>query len=144
MKIANGTIVRLDYSVLTTDGELVEAKQINYEHGKMKMRHQQLLDALEGKSVGDVVELEIPNFFGVRDESDVKRLPRSAMPRDLKLEKGKRVEATTDKGKSVQLTVVDFSDKEVVLDGNHPLAGRSIVVRLKVLSVALPPPPPRA
>ncbi len=87
---------------------------------------------LEGKSVGDRVEtrLEPEDAFGDYDENLVRMEPRGRFPEGLEV--GMRVEGDDGKG---LYTVTDIAEGQVVLDGNHPLAGMALKFAARVAGV---------
>ena len=87
---------------------------------------------LEGKSVGERVEtrLEPEDAFGDYDENLLRMEPRAKFPDGLEV--GMRVEG--DDGKGIY-TVTDIAEGQVVLDGNHPLAGMALKFVARVAGV---------
>lgn len=87
---------------------------------------------LEGKSAGDRVEarLEPEDAFGDYDENLLRMEPRAKFPDGLDV--GMRVEG--DDGKGIY-TVTDIAEGQVVLDGNHPLAGMALKFACRVADV---------
>lgn len=90
-------------------------------------------DALLKLAPGAETEVTVPLAYGPRDETKVESWPLEAfgkMAKDLKV--GARV-AGVREGKPAQPTVVALDGKSAVLDFNHPLAGKTVVYRLKRL-----------
>jgi FKBP-type peptidyl-prolyl cis-trans isomerase SlyD len=99
-------------------------------------------EALQGHTVGDTVELHIePNdAFGDYDDQLIFLEPRALFPESL--EEGMTFEGSAlpggtspDAPRDVLYTVTEIYPDHVVLDGNHPLAGIALRIRLRVHGV---------
>jgi FKBP-type peptidyl-prolyl cis-trans isomerase SlyD len=127
MNISENTVVTIEYSLSDGEGNLLEQSTADenfaYLHG-----HGQLLEpleeALEGKEVGDRVQINIDpeNGFGQRNEELVITVPRDRFPEDEDITEGMQVEAETEQGHQI-FTILGVKDEGVTLDGNHPYAG---------------------
>ena len=73
--------------------------------------------------------------YGPHDDARVQAIPRSAIPEDVAVDVGTRLQANTPDGEPVNLTVVDLDDSSVTVDANHPLAGRDLVFDLELVEV---------
>jgi FKBP-type peptidyl-prolyl cis-trans isomerase 2 len=85
--------------------------------------------------VGDLrrVTLRPREAFGARDPKLVLELAREEFPKDLAV--GDELEAEDATGRTVPLKIVDLDDERVVADTNHPLAGQSVTLELRVETV---------
>ncbi|HVZ46306.1 MAG TPA: FKBP-type peptidyl-prolyl cis-trans isomerase [Ramlibacter sp.] len=98
-------------------------------------------EALQGHEPGDRVDLHLEpgDAFGDYDESRVFLEPRSLFPKEL--EEGMTFEGlpegarSADAPRDVLYTVTEIYPDDVVLDGNHPLAGIALRLHLKVEGV---------
>jgi FKBP-type peptidyl-prolyl cis-trans isomerase SlpA len=93
--------------------------------------------ALYGLEAGDTETLELApgQAFGARDESLIQTLPRSDFPADMALEAGLVIGFTTPSGEETAGLIRRLEGDQVQVDFNHPLAGRSLTLRLEVLDV---------
>src|SRR5256885_5958018 len=80
--------------------------------------------ALDGKAVGDTltVDLAVEDAFGARDESLTRTIPKGEFPPGVKV--GGQLRGTDDQGQPQIYHVVKIKGPVVLLDGNHPLAGK--------------------
>lgn len=70
----------------------------------------------------------------IRD--DLKReVKRSELPQDLTPEVGMGLVSTSPDGQETNLHVVEVKDESIVLDGNHPLAGKDLIFDLEVVGI---------
>jgi len=144
MKISQGHLVSLDYVLSIKDGEVVESSEqegpLEYLHGNGEIP-EGLEQALEGKAVGDKIELtlEPQDAFGDYDVEALTTVPRSEFPEDAEIEKdqwiqvGVTLEDEEEEGEfEIEMRIVEIGDEAVVLDANHPLAGKTITYQVEV------------
>ena len=66
----------------------------------------------------------------------LRQIPRSRFPKHLKLQVGKRLTAVQGlAGRRRRVTVVKINRDSVVVDGNHPLAGKVVILEVNLLTV---------
>ena len=146
MKVSQGNFIRIDCELKVKDGDVIESSKksgpVEYKHGSGQML-KGLESRLEGLAVGDEKDGVIPaaEAFGADSDQPKMAIPRTNFPKDSKIEKGNRFEAKGPNGTPVTLEVLTVDDKEVVARAVHPLAGKDIEFKVKVLSVRPPPPP---
>jgi FKBP-type peptidyl-prolyl cis-trans isomerase SlyD len=138
MQIVPDTVVSLDYELFDSDGELIEKSKapLTYLHGGYAGIFPLVEESLTGKKEGETVEvrLEPDDAFGDYDEELVRLEPRERFPEDVAL--GMQFEGQAEEsGESRVFTVTDMTEEQIVVDGNHPLAGRSLVFTCTVASV---------
>lgn len=138
MQISKNTVVTLDYHVIDADGKVVDGGEqpLSYLHGGYSGIFPLIEDALEGKVVGDKVELKLQpvDAFGDYDADLIRIEPRSAFPEQIEL--GMQFEGVTAEGGGEMLyTVTDIVEDKVVVDGNHPLAGIAMIFSCTVADV---------
>ena len=141
MEIAKDTSVVIEYTVRLEDGSYVKGEDgpvsLNFIVG-----YEQILPALEqrilGLEQGAEAELVIPagEAFGEHDKSQVRTQSFDEFPAGRTLIAGKWVMATHELTQAQYAYFVkEKSDEAVVLDFNHPLAGKDLHYRVKVMKV---------
>ena len=80
------------------------------------------------------VTLSPADGFGEHDPSLIRREPRERLPQGVKVGSAVHGQAE-DSGHRRVFHVTALSDTEATLDGNHPLAGRTVELRCEVLEV---------
>ena len=140
MKIAKDSVVSLRYELFDSTGELLEKvdEQISYLHGGYDGIFPLVEEALHGKDVGDKcsVTMQPDDAFGEYDHNLVEVEPRSSFPKDVAV--GMQFEGGpegTDDEDCLLFTVIDVNDDEVTVDGNHPLAGKTLTFNCTVTDV---------
>ncbi len=78
--------------------------------------------------------------YGTHDAAYVEEVPREMFPEDLPLIVGHQLEVTNENDDKLLVMVVGVTDDSVVLDGNHPLAGKELTFEVELLKVHKLPP----
>jgi FKBP-type peptidyl-prolyl cis-trans isomerase SlpA len=79
-------------------------------------------------------------LFSPYDEANIHWMELSDFPPDIAPEPGLVVAFTTPGGHETGATVLELDADRVRVDFNHPFAGRSLTIRVRILSVTEPPP----
>ena len=131
MKIAKDTVVSLRYELSDANGILLEKTEdpISYLHGGYDGIFPAVEEALHGKDVGAKcnITMEPDEAFGEYEHDLVRVEPRNQFPDDIAI--GMQFEGGVEGGDDDDYslyTVVDVTDSEVTVDGNHPLAGKTL------------------
>jgi FKBP-type peptidyl-prolyl cis-trans isomerase SlyD len=138
MSIAKNSVVSLTYELFGDDGGLIERTErpVSYLHGGYDGIFPLVEEALEGKEVGYEcrVTLSPDEAFGEYDADLVRMESRELFPANVNV--GMQFEGSPDESEESRVyTVTDVTDEKVVVDGNHPLAGRSLVFACTVTAV---------
>jgi FKBP-type peptidyl-prolyl cis-trans isomerase SlyD len=139
MKIEKNVVVSLAYQLKLEDGVVADQSTadapLDYLHG-----HHNLIVGLEreleGKVAGDKFTATVApvDAYGEYNDDLVQRVPADVFHGVDQLEAGMRFLAETDQGQiPVEITEVDGD--EVVVDGNHMLAGQTLTFDVEVVSV---------
>ena len=135
MKISANTVVTLDYEVQGRQHEMVDPgeRPLVYLHGSSGI-FPKLEAALDGKTVGDSVQvqLEPDDAFGEYDDELVTSELLQNLPEGVLV--GMQLEGTGEHGTHI-MSVTEIEDGRAVLDGNHPLAGVTLVFSCTVSEV---------
>jgi FKBP-type peptidyl-prolyl cis-trans isomerase SlyD len=137
MKIEKDTAVTLRYKVADTQGKLLEESKepMVYLHGGYGNTFPRIEEALQGREPGyqTTVELQPPDAFGLRDESLVQTIPKTQFPPGVKV--GGQLQGVGEDGRTQVFTVMKIKGDKVLLDGNHPMAGKALRFTVTVTDV---------
>jgi FKBP-type peptidyl-prolyl cis-trans isomerase SlyD len=140
MQIAKDSVVSIDYRLHLGDGNLVDESDpgdpLVYLQGYEEIVPG-LEKALEGKKAGDTLKVQVTpeEGYGEYDPDGVEEVPREDFPPDMELEEGGIVTAVDDDGDEVEFLVKKLNPKTVVVDFNHPLAGKTLHFEVTVREV---------
>ena len=128
MKIQKNRAVSFHYTLTDDDGNNLDSSAgtvpLGYLHGAGNIIPG-LESALEGKSVGDSLEVAVvaAEGYGEVQQELIQEVPKSSFQSVDTIEVGMRFEAQTSQGGTVPVSVTAVTDDTVTVDGNHPLAG---------------------
>ena len=137
--ITTNKFVELTYRIIDqTNGEVIEQVEepLGYVQGDNTLLFNQVTKELEGKSVGDEVEilLKAEDAFGPTVEELVFTDDINNVPVEYRFI-GAAVTMQNDKGGTKDFIVSSIEDGKLTIYGNHPLAGKDIIFYVEVLSV---------
>lgn len=137
--IQNEKFVELNYKVIdekTGDVLVTVDFPLGYVHGVNDVLSEQVTKYLDGKKVGDIIEVPVDTklLYGDRDESLVFTDSIENVPEEYR-EIGMTITMENEEGEAKTFIVTRFDDKTLTVDGNNPLCGRDVVFKLEVLSI---------
>lgn len=142
-QITDGTVVQFHYTLTDADNTQIEtnigSEPLAYLHGHGGMIPA-LEEALEGKSQGDTLHLTLTpeQAYGERKQGQEQRVPLKhlqGLPKGVrKWQAGMVAIVQTDQGMR-QVTVVKPGLKMVLVDTNHPLAGKTLTYDIEITDV---------
>ena len=137
--IQDNKFVELTYEVTDQkSGRVLSTVEfpLGYIHGHNEILAPTVHADLEGKSVGDVIEVPIDcdQIYGPRDETLVFTDNIENVPEDYR-KIGTSIMMENEKGGARSFIVTKVDDKTLTVDGNNPLCGRQVVFTLNILTV---------
>jgi FKBP-type peptidyl-prolyl cis-trans isomerase SlyD len=139
MEITDGRVATFHYTLTDGDGQVIDKsspeRPLSYLHGAGNIVPG-LESALAGKRAGDSLDAEVApeQGYGPRHEAMVQQVPRSAFPDIDAVKPGMQFEARTERG-PLLVTVTAIDPEHVTVDGNHPLAGKTLHFAVEVTDV---------
>jgi FKBP-type peptidyl-prolyl cis-trans isomerase SlyD len=137
MQAKHGAVVTMDYTLTDDEGNVLDKTEepIEYLHGYGTIIPG-LEKGLEGAEPGNErqIVVEPGEAYGEPDPKAVFEVSRDSVPDDMALEPGMRVVGDTSDG-PVGLVVREVNKDHIVVDANHPLAGKTLHFDVKVVDV---------
>lgn len=140
LTIGAGTRVTLHFAVRLPDGEVIDSN-FEREPATFTVGDGNLLQGFE-KSMLGLQEGDRKTFlikpedgFGQRNPNNVQEIARSQFGADIRLEEGLVLSFADAQKTELPGVVKRFNDDVVVVDFNHPLAGRDIVFEVAILKI---------
>ena len=93
--------------------------------------------AIAGMSVGEKKTVEVPaaEAYGDRNPEGVQSVPRTEVPDHIPLDPGTQLQVQTGDGRTLPVTVAEVTEETVVLDANHPLAGKDLTFEVELVEI---------
>lgn len=93
--------------------------------------------AVTGMSAGESQTVNIPSddAYGAHDPNGRQAFPRNQVPEDVPLDIGTRLQLSGPQGQPIMVTVSEVTDTEVILDANHPLAGKDLTFEIELVEI---------
>jgi FKBP-type peptidyl-prolyl cis-trans isomerase SlyD len=146
--VAAGKKVKMDYT-LTVNNEQVETS-IGKEPLQFIVGDKSIIPGLEnglmGMRVGEekIITVDPKDAYGEVDQKAFKEFPKTTMPKGMEPKVGMVLQAQAPDGESFPATISAIKDDKVVLNFNHPLAGKQLKFQVKVLNIEQAPEKPAA
>ncbi len=143
--VKDGMMVSVEYTLKGTDGKVIETSKgkepIKYVHGQ-KMMIPGLEKELTGMKVGGEkhVTVKPEDAYGPVNKNAFQEVPKEKLPPNG-LKVGAILAAKSPEGQVVPMRVHEIKEKTVVMDMNHPMAGKTLVFDIKVVDIQAAPPP---
>jgi FKBP-type peptidyl-prolyl cis-trans isomerase 2 len=143
--ISQGSKVTLDYEGKLETGEIFDSST-HGDHSHpltFTVGEKQVIPgfetAVEGMDVGDEKEFSIEpeNAYGMPDERLRQEIPKNAlppMPEGYELKAGMSLGMRTPQG-DIPVLIAEVKDDSIILDMNHPLAGKKLIFKIKIVKV---------
>jgi peptidylprolyl isomerase len=139
-QVKSGDTVRVHYTGTLTDGQTFDSSEgkdpLEFTVGSGQIIPG-LDSAVEGMAVGDKKTVEVPvdQAYGQPDPNAQQAVPRTDIPEDIPLDLGTQLQVQTPQGQVMPVTVVEVTDEQVVLDANHPLAGKDLTFAIELVDI---------
>jgi len=136
--VVNDMVVSMDYTLCLDDGQVVDSSE-GREPLEFLQGHGQIISGLEqriaGMALGEERDFIVPaaEAYGERYPDLVETLPRSIFPPDVEVGMGFRMR--TEAGQAVIVYVDSVEDDQVVVNLNHPLAGKDLYFHVKIVGL---------
>ncbi len=139
-QVKAGDTVRIHYTGTLVSGETFDSSE-GCEPLEFVVGSGQIIPGLDkaipGMSVGDKKVVEVPclEAYGESREEARQAIPRAEIPAHIPVEPGTQLQMQSPDGQIVPVVVVSSNDVEVVLDANHPLAGKDLTFAIELVEI---------
>ncbi|MHA7775025.1 FKBP-type peptidyl-prolyl cis-trans isomerase [Roseibium sp. M-1] len=136
----SGDTVRLHYKGTLDDGSIFDSSE-GRDPLEFTVGSGQIISGLDraipGMKIGDekTVRIEADDAYGAANPAARQAVPRSNIPANIPVEVGMQLQAQTENGQMMTVVVAEVSEEEVVLDANHPLAGKALTFEIQLTGI---------
>tara|TARA_R110002073_G_C9099577_1_gene548596 strand:- start:96 stop:533 length:438 start_codon:yes stop_codon:yes gene_type:complete len=139
--VQSGQTVSVHYRGTLDDGSEFDNSRTRGEAMQVEVGSGQLIAgfdaALMGMTVGEVknIHLGAEDAYGLIHEEAVQEAPKDLFPADFVFKTGEMVQGQTPTGQPVMAKIVEEKESTVVLDMNHPLAGKDLNFEIELVNI---------
>ncbi|MBE9502245.1 MAG: peptidylprolyl isomerase [Dehalococcoidia bacterium] len=136
----HGATVKVHYTGKLDDGT-VFASSTEHEPLEFKIGESQVIPDFEqaviGLNPGESKAIKIPadKAYGPYEEEMVVAVDRDRLPPNFQPEVGQQLQVSQADGRTITVMVTDVSESSVMLDANHPLAGKDLNFDIQLVEI---------
>ncbi|HIF52038.1 MAG TPA: peptidylprolyl isomerase [Thiotrichaceae bacterium] len=139
MQLTKNKVAVLNFTLKNKDGEIIDETNdgtFTYLHGARNLISG-LENALENKQAGDKISvvIEPKDAYGEHDQEKVERVPLDMFPPEVEIREGLQFDSESADGEPIVVTVIEIDAGEVVVDGNHSMAGVELHFDVELVEV---------
>jgi FKBP-type peptidyl-prolyl cis-trans isomerase SlyD len=138
-EIEEGSVVTIEYTLTDSNGTLIEStsgkEPLTYIHGAGQIVPG-LERGLSGLKLGEEKKVQVrpEEGYGLPDESAFQELPKDNVPPEAQ-KVGAMLMTKSPDGRMIPIRVHKVTDSTIVVDFNHPLAGKTLNFDVKVKDI---------
>ena len=137
----NGNTVKVHYTGKLHDGTVFDSSIQRNEPLEFTLGQGNMIAGFEkavlGMEVGQSKVADIPSneAYGPKSTDMVIEVPKTDVPANISPEVGQQLAIKQNDGSTVPVTITEVTDKSIVLDGNHPLAGKDLIFEIELVEI---------
>ena len=139
--IKEGSTVSIIYTGTLEDGSVFDKVDDREKPFKFKVGSHQVIKKFEDSLLGlkrkDKKKLHINSVeaYGKRNDALLLKIPKNVLEGKVKVEPGKHIMLSAPDGSNAYALIKEVNGDEVVLDLNHPLAGKDLNFDIEIIDV---------
>ena len=140
--IKKGDKVKVEYTGSLEDGTVFDSSEMHDAPLEFIVGAGQLIkgfdEAVVGMKIGEEKEIKIPpeEAYGEHNPEFVKDMPRDCFPPEQEIQPGMMFMVALQDGRQIPVRVTAVTDENVTIDLNPPLAGKTLVFKIKIVEIA--------
>ncbi|MBG9376136.1 peptidylprolyl isomerase [Panacibacter sp. DH6] len=139
-QVKNGDTVKVHYHGKLTDGTTFDSSEgrepLEFEVGA-GMMIPGFDSGVVGMSVGEkkTINISAEEAYGPFQDDLLMEFPMDRFPPDMKPEVGMTLSMSNGQGQQFPVVITDVKEDAVVLDANHPLAGKELIFDIEMVNI---------
>lgn len=135
-----GDLVRIHYTGTLSDGTVFDTSE-GRDPLEFRLGSGMIIDGMnkgiEGMSLGEVkiIDVAADDAYGPHDPDKLQSIEKAMFPEGIPLEQGTPLQVSTDDGQAIPVTIHEVREDDVIVDLNHPLAGRDLTFTVTLVGV---------
>ena len=141
MTIKKGNKIKVEYTGTFEDGEVFDSSEKHGQPLEFEVGSGQMIKGFDEAVIGmnkdeeKEITLTPENAYGENNPELKKKVPREQLPKDQEPQVGMILGVSLPNGQQFPAKIVEVDDKEITIDLNHPLAGKTLKFKIKIVSV---------
>jgi FKBP-type peptidyl-prolyl cis-trans isomerase 2 len=143
MTVKKGSKIKVDYTGTLDDGTVFDSSTHgDHSHPlEFKVGASQVIkgfdDAVIDMKKGDEknIHIKAADAYGEKVPGLIKKIPKNILPQGMDPKKGMMIGLGTPDGRQFPATIIDVTDTELEVDLNHPLAGKDLNFKIKIVDI---------
>lgn len=140
-QVKNNDTVKVHYTGKLENGQVFDSSVERGEPIQFTLGQGQLIPGFE-KGLIDMrvnekktVNIPMEEAYGETNEQLIQEVPKSQLSEDIEPKVGMGLITQTPNGQEINLVVTEVKDESIVVDGNHPLAGKNLIFDLELVEI---------
>ncbi len=135
-----GDKVKVHYTGKLTDGTIFDSSRdrepLEFEvgGGQMIAGFDKAVDGMKVRE-SKVAKFSCAEGYGEKNQDMVFTVPKDQLPEDLKPEEGQQLSMQHPSGQQIPVVVTKVEENEIVIDANHPLAGKELEFEIELVEI---------
>ncbi len=141
-EVKKGDKIKVEYEGKLEDGTIFDSTDKHEKPLEFQVGAGQIIkgfdNAVVGMKIGEEKEIKLPpdEAYGQRNPELVKDLPKESFQTDQEIEPGMMFMLNLPDGRQIPAVVADIGDENITVDLNPPLAGKTLIFKIKVIDIA--------
>jgi FKBP-type peptidyl-prolyl cis-trans isomerase 2 len=139
-QVKENNTVKVNYTGKLSNGQVFDTSE-GREPIEFTLGQGQLIPGFE-KGVIDMklnekktITIAKEEAYGEVNNDLIQEVKKTELPQDMSPEVGMGLVSKSPDGREMNLMVVEVKDDSIVVDGNHPLAGKELIFDLEVVDI---------
>jgi FKBP-type peptidyl-prolyl cis-trans isomerase 2 len=141
MAVKEGDTVKVDYTGSFEDGTVFDTSEKHGAPLEFKTGENMVVPGFEKAIIemkkGEEKEITLPPSEGYGDKNPelIQKVPKKNLPTGEELKVGTMLIMSLPNGQELPVKIVELNDKEATVDMNHPLAGKTLKFKIKLVDI---------
>src|SRR5690606_2669903 len=141
-QVKENDTVKVHYTGKLEDGQIFDSS-LEREPLEFTLGQGQLIPGFENgilnMSVNQKKTIHIPSneAYGQVQDELFQEVPRKDLPEDIKPEIGMGLVSRTPDGQDIQLVISEVKEESIIVDANHPLAGKDLIFDIEIVEIKI-------